>query len=82
MNFANRLLLYPIIMASRFFRVIAPRTCRFHPSCSEYAVGALRQYNFFKAVGLIIRRLFRCHPWSVGGYDPVPENTKGLTHHG
>lgn len=47
--------------------------CRFYPSCSSYAVDAVRQHGTFKGIYLTIRRLSRCHPWHEGGYDPVPE---------
>jgi len=46
--------------------------CRFHPSCSQFAVQALQQHSLNKAVSLITNRLCRCHPWGDSGYDPVP----------
>lgn len=46
--------------------------CRFHPSCSEYTVLALRIYGPIKGASLAARRLLRCHPFSPGGFDPVP----------
>jgi len=49
-----------------------PPSCRFHPSCSHYAVEALSRYGVFKGGWLSIRRLARCHPWNPGGPDPVP----------
>ncbi len=45
--------------------------CRFHPTCSEYAVQALQRYGFWKGLYLGTRRVIRCHPWSPGGHDPV-----------
>jgi hypothetical protein len=48
------------------------RSCRFHPSCSEYAVEALERHGAFKGLWLAVRRVGRCHPWHPGGYDPVP----------
>ena len=45
--------------------------CRFHPSCSEYAVQALERYSLAKAVVLIITRIFKCHPFHEGGVDPL-----------
>ena len=45
--------------------------CRFYPSCSEYAAQALERYSLVKAVGLIISRLLKCHPYHNGGADPL-----------
>ena len=47
-------------------------TCRFHPSCSHYAVEALQRFGFFRGVALTVARLLRCHPFHPGGFDPVP----------
>jgi uncharacterized protein len=49
--------------------------CRFYPTCSCYAEEALERYGAMKGCYLTIRRLLRCHPWHVGGYDPVPPPT-------
>ncbi|MBQ6908159.1 MAG: membrane protein insertion efficiency factor YidD [Clostridia bacterium] len=46
--------------------------CRFTPTCSEYAIGVLEKYGFFKGSFLAIRRILRCNPFCKGGYDPVP----------
>ena len=46
--------------------------CRFTPTCSAYAVEALRHYGARHGLGMIARRLLRCHPWGAAGYDPVP----------
>ena len=46
--------------------------CKFHPTCSAYALESLESHGAVKGSVLTIRRLVRCHPWSLGGYDPVP----------
>ena len=51
---------------------ILPPSCRFQPSCSAYAITALRRYGALKGSWLAARRLARCHPWGGSGHDPVP----------
>ena len=49
-----------------------PPTCRFYPSCSEYAYQAIAKYGLLKGGWMALKRLGRCHPLNPGGYDPVP----------
>ena len=49
-----------------------PARCRFLPTCSQYAIEALKKHGPFRGLYLTIRRLLRCHPWGGSGYDPVP----------
>ena len=51
---------------------VLPPSCRFQPSCSAYAITALRRYGALRGSWLAARRLLRCHPWGGSGYDPVP----------
>ena len=51
---------------------LKPPVCRFIPTCSEYAVTALKKYGVIKGIFLIIKRILKCHPLHKGGYDPVP----------
>ncbi len=53
-------------------------TCRYHPTCSNYAVQAYEEYNIFSATFLTIWRILRCNPFSKGGYDPLPKYKKEL----
>jgi putative membrane protein insertion efficiency factor len=65
--------LIALVKAYRY--VVSPLigpSCRFHPSCSEYAVDALRRFGALRGSWLAARRIARCHPWHPGGYDPVP----------
>ena len=55
-----------------FLSPLLPRSCRFHPSCSEYADEALARYGALRGGWLAVRRVCRCGPWHGGGYDPVP----------
>jgi putative membrane protein insertion efficiency factor len=48
-------------------------TCRFHPSCSYYAIDAITEHGFIKGSWLSLRRILKCHPLNDGGYDPVPK---------
>ena len=52
---------------------LCPCTCRFYPSCSEYAKSAFSSHGLLRASCLVIRRLLRCHPFNAGGFDPVPD---------
>jgi putative membrane protein insertion efficiency factor len=51
---------------------VTPSACRFAPTCSNYAYQAVERYGLIKGSWLAAKRLARCHPWSSGGYDPVP----------
>jgi len=53
--------------------------CRFEPSCSHYAIGALRAHGAARGSLLAARRVLRCNPWVPGGYDPVPEPAHSVT---
>ncbi|NLZ71968.1 MAG: membrane protein insertion efficiency factor YidD [Clostridiaceae bacterium] len=53
-----------------------PPTCKYYPTCSEYAIGAIQNWGFLRGTLLAIWRILRCNPFSKGGYDPVPQPKK------
>ncbi len=68
-----RFLLIGLVKAYRL--LLSPyvgRSCRFDPTCSQYALDALNEYGALKGGWMAMRRIGRCHPWHPGGYDPVP----------
>lgn len=72
----KRILALPFILLVRFYQLcispLKPPTCRFTPTCSQYAIEALRKHGPLKGTYLTVRRILRCHPWGGSGYDPVP----------
>ena len=52
------------------------QSCRHYPTCSNYSIEALKTYGPFKGLFLSIKRIFSCHPWAEGGYDPIKKTNK------
>jgi len=67
----SKLLMFCIHLYRRLLSPVLPPSCRFHPTCSAYALEAIRRYGAFKGSFLSLRRVLKCHPWHPGGYDPV-----------
>ena len=66
------LLIAPLRLYKYFLSPMLPPACRFHPSCSVYAMGALRVHGPFRGLYLAVRRISKCHPLHAGGLDPIP----------
>ncbi len=64
-------LIAPVRFYQRFISRALPSRCKYHPTCSEYAVQAIRSYGVLRGLVLAAWRLLRCNPWSHGGLDPV-----------
>lgn len=69
---ARRALLALIALYRRYLSPLTPRHCRYEPTCSAYAADAISEHGALRGTGMALRRLFRCHPWGSGGFDPVP----------
>ena len=78
------LLLGLLWVYQRLISPLTPPTCRYYPSCSQYAVIAVRRHGALRGTWLAVRRLGRCHPWAAGGVDDVPpvraRHDHGLEH--
>ena len=66
------LLIQPIRFYQRYISPLKPPSCRFTPTCSNYAIQAIRKHGPFKGLALAVWRILRCNPWGGSGYDPVP----------
>ena len=74
-NPARALLILCVRGYQMFVSPMLPRSCKYHPSCSQYAIDALTQYGVLRGTVLAGWRLLRCNPLSYGGYDPVERQT-------
>ncbi|MGX1023619.1 membrane protein insertion efficiency factor YidD [Flavobacterium sp. CS20] len=74
----KRILIFPFLFLIKIYQwLISPLTassCRFQPTCSQYAYEAFKKHGVFKGFKLTVLRLSKCHPWGQSGYDPVPDD--------
>jgi putative membrane protein insertion efficiency factor len=68
---ARGVVMAPIVAYQRLISPLIPRRCKYEPTCSRYAVEAIREFGILRGLVLAGWRLLRCNPWSHGGYDPV-----------
>lgn len=73
-------LLVPVYIYKYAISPFTPASCRHYPTCSEYALQAVKIHGPFKGFWLATKRISRCHPWGTSGYDPVPPK-KGVGEH-
>ena len=76
----RNVLIYPFVLLIKGYQILIspllPSTCRYEPTCSYYAIDALKTHGILKGTLLAIKRIGSCHPWGGSGYDPVPEKDK------
>lgn len=70
--FFAAMLILPVKFYQHCISPLKPSCCRYTPTCSEYAVQALRKYGPLKGSWLALKRILSCHPWGGSGYDPIP----------
>lgn len=72
----RRVLVFILTLPILFYKVcispLTPPSCRFTPTCSTYALEAIRKHGPLRGTLLAVKRILRCHPWGGSGYDPVP----------
>ncbi len=76
MNIFTFFLIKLIKIYKFFVSPLLGNSCRYLPTCSEYSIDALKTHGFFKGLFLSTKRIFSCHPWGKGGFDPVKKETK------
>lgn len=72
MVFMKKLILKMIRFYQKYISPMSPPTCRFYPTCSQYAIEAVEEHGAIKGGYLATRRILKCHPLHEGGFDPVP----------
>jgi len=68
----KRMALLLVRFYQRLISPILPRSCRFNPTCSEYTYQAIEKYGLIKGIYLGVKRILKCHPFHIGGNDPLP----------
>jgi len=72
----KKILIFPLVLLIKGYQLLIspllPPSCRYQPTCSQFAKEALNKYGLFKGGWLAIKRISKCHPWGGSGYDPIP----------
>ncbi|MCX8145273.1 MAG: membrane protein insertion efficiency factor YidD [Azovibrio sp.] len=68
----KQILIFCLRLYQYAFSPLLGRSCRFHPTCSQYGIEAVQKYGALRGGWLTLKRIGRCHPWNPGGFDPVP----------
>lgn len=70
----GKILIYMVVGYKKLISPIFPPSCRYYPTCSTYMIDAIRKHGAFLGLIMGLGRIFRCHPFIRGGYDPVPDH--------
>lgn len=77
MKILRKILIVPFLILIKLYQWVIspllPANCRYNPTCSHYAIDALKEWGIIKGSWLAIKRISSCHPWGGSGYDPVPK---------
>lgn len=71
----EKIVIFPIRVYQYLISPLLGKNCRHDPTCSNYMIGAIREWGVFKGIWLGAIRISKCHPWGTMGYDPVPKQT-------
>ncbi|XBC41281.1 MAG: membrane protein insertion efficiency factor YidD [Buchnera aphidicola (Nurudea yanoniella)] len=74
LSLVSLLFIKMIVFYQRFISILFIPRCRFQPTCSNYALSALYRFDLMRGCFLIIKRILKCHPFHIGGYDDIPKN--------
>lgn len=74
----SSLICLPIVFYQYFISPMTTPCCRYYPSCSQYALDAVKEWGISRGLWMALTRIIRCHPWALGGYDPVLPNKENL----
>tara|TARA_B100000678_G_C17783036_1_gene331553 strand:+ start:97 stop:363 length:267 start_codon:yes stop_codon:yes gene_type:complete len=72
----NAIFIFPVKVYQWAISPLLGSNCRHEPTCSNYAIEAIKEWGPFKGMWLGIKRIIKCHPWGTYGYDPVPKKNK------
>ena len=71
-KWVRKIFIFPIVLYQGMISPFFPPSCRFTPTCSQYAKQSILKYGVLKGTWMTLKRMARCHPWGGSGYDPVP----------
>lgn len=79
MNSIKKIIAAPFILLIKIYQWVIspllPQSCRYTPTCSSYAIEAIKEWGVIKGLWLALKRISSCHPWGGSGHDPVPKKT-------